>query len=140
MQTPKAALIRALLSRTSSAALLLVSLSLATPALSATHLESHCDRNETTPASFEVPVEQLIIKVIDLGDARSTAADELEASEPTSLTELTIPVSDSEAAEAHEEDDTTADDTGPPTANTRFPGISDEESQRYRRQMFRTDI
>jgi len=139
LQKSQAATLRVVRGNAGAAALLLC---FSVPALAASGVDTLCDRAEEQSASLDVPVEHLTIQTIDHGDANTVAADDLKAADDASLTELTVPGIDEDSAEIPEaeEANVAGDENGPPTANTRFPGVSDEDSRRYRRQMFRTDI
>ncbi|MDH3748302.1 MAG: hypothetical protein OER97_08845 [Gammaproteobacteria bacterium] len=139
MQTLQAAKIRAMLGNAGAAALLL---GFSVPALAASGVDNLCDRDDKQSASLDVPAGHLTIQTIDHGNTNAVAADDLKAADDASLTELTLTGIDEDSAEIleTEEANVAGDENGPPTANTRFPGVSDEDSRRYRRQMFRTDI
>lgn len=108
----------------------------------ASGIDGLCDRSDQNNASLDVAVERLRIVVIDHGDANTVAADDLAAAEDAPPTELTVLGIDEKSPGLIEADeaDIAGDETGPPTANTRFPGVSDEDWLRYRHQMYRTDI
>lgn len=128
-----------------------------------------CEESDRQSASLEVPAEELSVSVVDHGtddlvddsplgpmiprtdtilrqifdetlpaDQPESAATPASAATAAPLAELTQPVQ-GESVEEREKADTTAVEEVD-SMDTRLPGYAEDEANRYRRQMFRTDI
>lgn len=88
------------------------------------------------------PDEAVLGRLFDesLSNAREAAnASPVSGSQATALAELKAPKLREQHVDAEKEDSSPADDALP-RVSTRLPGISDDDNQRYRQQMYRTDI
>lgn len=88
------------------------------------------------------PDEAVLGRLFDesLSNASEAATvSPVNGSQAAPLAELKAPKLRKRPLDAEEKDSQPADDALP-RVNTRLPGISDDDNQRYRQQMYRTDI
>lgn len=126
------------------AASLVVWLSLAAIPVHAASGVDICATNDEAQASLHVPVDKLGLKIADQNaeetDSNSDAAlvnsiavTRRKAQNPR-LRDSVAEVAEASKPEA------AADRQDLPGPDSRFPGVSDDQASRFRRQMYRTDI
>lgn len=126
------------------------------PALAAPSVNPQCD--DVVEVSLEIPVHDLSAEVTSHDASASDGAPSID-DQPKDLTparylvpgarddarealrDVAAPVADVVPPVTKEVATPPQGETGPqPHINTRLPGVSDDDLERYRQQMYRTDI
>lgn len=137
-----------------NAVTLLLAAWFATPVIAAPNVDIGCD--DVADATLEIPVHELNAEIVnhDLDAADADALDAENEAEGLSPANQLTPRAAATLQKAFEEsarplaEVTPASDDGVdntdrvelPEMNTRVPGVTDSELDRYRRQMYRIDI
>lgn len=142
MRKPRAASIIGMRGGTLAAAMVFIG---AMQAHAATEADAVCDRTDDA-AGLHIPVNQLVLDVADHNIPEDQSADKasspvhtapispLAELKPSGLTEKGAALAETDDPQVIPVGD---DMLGP---GSRFPGVSDDDALRYRRQMYRTDI
>lgn len=99
------------------------------------------DQSPPALASATPRVDRILRQIFDETPPADESGESVALSTAAPLVELTTPdLVDDASDEFRPESPESQGDLPPPLVDPRFPGLSDADAERYRRQMFRTDI
>ena len=100
------------------------------------------DQSPPALASTTPRVDRILRQIFDEAPPDDASGDSVARSTAAPLVELTTPdlIDDVSDALRPEPQESRGGELPAPLVDPRFPGLSDADAERYRRQMFRTDI